>query len=241
MANAFIRALPTPTAWLCSNSASRISSTSSIYFAPLTEPRHQLSSLASTRIDLPWETSIHPPSNTAAGDPVGGLMYRPLHRNAVTPDELFAQCLRQAFAVEFVTPTDTSALKESNSYAIDSLAQIFEHMEMLAISCAESTRTRAASIEISNGARALIATMEKLRALAEEPAWRRFSPVIHNLDWQLRMLPPQSAEDTFRAHADAYASATRVLQRTIRIARNMGEENETGAKGWSRRRFASTS
>jgi ADP-heptose:LPS heptosyltransferase len=188
-----------------------------------------------------WETSIHPPSNTAAGDPVGGLMYRPLHRNAVTPDELFAQCLRQAFAVEFVTPTDTSALKESNSYAIDSLAQIFEHMEMLAISCAESTRTRAASIEISNGARALIATMEKLRALAEEPAWRRFSPVIHNLDWQLRMLPPQSAEDTFRAHADAYASATRVLQRTIRIARNMGEENETGAKGWSRRRFASTS
>jgi len=168
-------------------------------------------------------------------------MYRPLHRNANTPDELFARYLRQAFAVEFVTPTDTSALKESNSYAIDSLTQIFEHMETLAISCAGSERTRAASIEISNAAHALIATMEKLHALAEGPAWRRFNPVIHNLDWQLRMLAPQSAERTFLAHADAYASAVRVLQRTIRIARNMGEENEAGATGWSKRRFASTS
>jgi hypothetical protein len=168
-------------------------------------------------------------------------MYRPLHRNAVTSDELFAQCLRQAFAVEFVTPTDTSAVKESDSYAIDSLAQIFEHMQTLAISCAGSTRTRPASIEISAAAHALIATMEKLHALVAEAEWRRFRPVIHNLDWQLRMLAPQSAERTFLAHADAYASALRVLQRTIRIARNMREENETGAKGWSRRRFASTS
>jgi ADP-heptose:LPS heptosyltransferase len=181
-----------------------------------------------------WETSIHPPSNTAAGDPLGGLMYRPLHRNAVTPDELFAQCLRQAFAVEFVTPTDTSAVKESNSYAIDSLTQIFEHMETLAISCAAWDRTRAASIEISAAAHALIATMEKLHALVAEAEWRRFSPVLHNLDWHLRMLAPQSGERTFLAHADAYASAVRVLRRANRMG-------GVDAKGWSRRRFASTS
>src|SRR5580704_467818 len=184
--------------------------------------------------ELLAETSIHPPSNTAAGDPLGGLMYHPLHRNAVTSDELFAQYLRQAFAVEFVIPTDTSALKESDSYAIDSLTQIFEHMETLAISCAESTRTRAASIEISNAAHALIATMEKLHALVAEAEWRRFSPVLHNLDWHLRMSAPQSGERTFLAHADAYASAVRVLRRANRMG-------GVDAKGWSRRRFASTS
>ncbi len=157
-----------------------------------------------------WETSIHSPFSFAEGDPLGGLMYGPLHRDALTSGELFDRRLHQAFASEFVAVT-----KRLNSCATNSLTQIFEHMHTLAISCAESTRTRAASIEISSAADALIATTEKLRGLAAEPAWRRFSPIIHNLDWQLRMLPEQSAGLTFRAHADAYASAARILRRTL--------------------------
>jgi hypothetical protein len=36
--------------------------------------------------------------------------------------------------------------------------------------------------------------------------------VIHNLDWGLRMLPEQGAEMTFRAHAEAYEAAARILR-----------------------------
>jgi ADP-heptose:LPS heptosyltransferase len=219
-----------------------------------------------------WETSIQSPSHTcgtgtpvhpearracapfslarASSDPLGGLAYRPLHRDALTSDELFSQCLRQAFAAEFVAqtkPLDSCAIEAaprtssagtlagsegvrvfcdgiSRRSDDNSLAQIFEYMQTLAISCAESTRTRAASIEVSSAADALIATMEKLRASAAEPAWRRFSPIIHSLDWQLRMLPEQSAEQTFRAHADAYVSAARILQRTHGTAKDMREK-----------------
>jgi ADP-heptose:LPS heptosyltransferase len=167
-----------------------------------------------------WETSIHSPSNTTNGDPLGGLMYSPLHRDALTSDEIFAKSLRRAFASEFVAAT-----ARLDSCATDSLTQIFEHMQTLAIFCAESTRTSSASNEISSTAQALIATMEKLRALAAQPAWCRFSPVIHNLDWQLRMLPPQQAEQTFRAHAVAYASAARIVRRTLRITEDMREKN----------------
>jgi ADP-heptose:LPS heptosyltransferase len=167
-----------------------------------------------------WETLIQSPSNGTDGDSLGGLMYRPLHRDALTSDEFFAQALRDAFASEFVAPN-----VRLDSCATTSLTQIFEHMQTLAISCVELTRTGSASNEISSAAQALIATMEKLRGLAAEPAWRPFSPIIHKLDWQLRILPQQQAEQTFHAHANAYASAARILRRALRIAENMREKN----------------
>jgi glycosyl transferase family 9 (putative heptosyltransferase) len=211
-----------------------------------------------------WETSIQSPLQTrgtgtpvhpearracapfslarASSDPLGGLMYRPLHRDALNPDDLFAQCLRQSFAAEFVTSSTIESAPRTGSagtlagsptpiYTNDrqrrehvSLAQIFDHMHALAIFCGDSMRTRSASSKISNATHELIATMEKLRASAAEPAWRRFSPIIHSLDWQLRMLPEQSAEQTFRAHADAYVSAARILQRTHGTAKDMHEK-----------------
>jgi hypothetical protein len=210
-----------------------------------------------------WETSIQSPSHTrgtgtpvhpeprracalfqshSAIDPLGGLRYRPLHRDALNPDDLFAQCLRQSFAAEFVASSTIESAPRTGSagtlagsptpiYTNDrqcrehvSLAQIFGHMHSLANFCGDSMRARSACSEISNAAHELIATMEKLRASAAEPAWRRFSPIIHSLDWQLRMLPEQSAEQTFRAHADAYVSAARILQRTHGIAENMHEK-----------------
>jgi hypothetical protein len=73
--------------------------------------------------------------------------------------------------------------------------------------------------------------MEKLRGLAADPAWRRSSPVIHNLDWQLRMLPPQSPEQTFRAHADACASAARILRRARMSEPVKGESIDLGEHG----------
>jgi ADP-heptose:LPS heptosyltransferase len=190
-----------------------------------------------------WETSIRCPDSI---DPLGGLLFRPLHRDSLTPDELFAQSLRRAFAMDFVLPIKTGALNHPVSLATESapqtgsagilagsdatqidrsttyrccepksLQQIFDHMQTLATLCDQSTRSRSSSTAVEVAACALITTMEKLRALAAVPSWRPFSPLIHFLDWQLRMLPQQSPEQTFRSHEQAYVSAARILHRSI--------------------------
>ena len=157
-----------------------------------------------------WETLVQSPSRT--GDPLGGLTYRPVHRDSFTPEECFTQSLREAFTTEFLA-TRISVRRTSDGCATDSLAQTFEHMQSLAALCSEFARTRAASYDVATAAHALIATMERLRAFAAAAKWRRFSPVIYNLDWRLRMLPQRSPEQTLRAHAEAYASAARVWRR----------------------------
>jgi hypothetical protein len=162
-----------------------------------------------------WETSLQPASSH---DPLGGMTYRPIHRDSFTPDELFAQSLRRAFAGEFLTHASPS--RRTQLPSVDPqcphvlLGQILNHMQTLAHECAESTRTRAASSEVGTASSALIAAMERLRELSDEPVWKRFRPVIHNLDWQLRMLPQQSPEATFRSYGQAYASADRILKNT---------------------------
>jgi ADP-heptose:LPS heptosyltransferase len=204
-----------------------------------------------------WETSIRPPDST---DPLGGLFFHPVHRDSLTADELFAQSLREAFATEFVEPAAITMPKRLKISAIEpasgfgsagipagslrttyadnrqccddaSLTQILDGMQVLATLCAQSAQSRPVSSEVAAAGQCLITIMEKLRASAAEPSWRRLSPVIHNLDWQLRMLPQQSPERTFRAHADAYASAARILRCAMRSATNVvndsSKENET--------------
>jgi ADP-heptose:LPS heptosyltransferase len=174
-----------------------------------------------------WETSIQPPSHSSDGDPLGGLVYRPLHQDSLAPSELLAQSLRTAFAAEFFTLTKTIVPRHPDACAVAPLAQIFEHMQALAVLCSESARTRAASSEVAAAARCLISTMETLRTLAAQPGWRPFGLVIHNIDWQLRMLPRQSPEQTFLAHAEAFGSACRILRRAVRSEANEIENDST--------------
>ena len=94
----------------------------------------------------------------------------------------------------------------------DAVVEVFTCMREVARFCAESAGRRAASAQVATAVSALLTTMGKLRARAAEPEWRRLSSVIHNLDWGLRMLPEQGAEMTFRAHAEAYEAAARILR-----------------------------
>jgi ADP-heptose:LPS heptosyltransferase len=219
-----------------------------------------------------WETSIQPARHAsdplcaqAPIDPLGGLVYRPLHRDSLTPEDHFAISLRRSFATEFVAAGNTSqpgsagilagseaALTTSNtSPHHHPLAEILDHMERTATLCADSVRHHKSSADISTAASALIATMDKLRALATVKAvekatnvatdnhWQRLSPVIHNLDWQLRMLPPQSPkaspEATFRSHAQAYASAARVLRNAAASQRKIATPNDVATPDASTR------
>ena len=172
-----------------------------------------------------WETSAQPPRSA---DPLGGLTYRPLHAASSASEDAFARSLRRAFALEFSSSASTaedlwlassdarstraSALKSDTRNATDALAQVLDCMEVVANRCADSTRTGLESPGVGAGSRELMAAMERLRAVTNEPAWKPLGAIIHNLDWQLRMLPRQPLEPTLRAHARVYACAARVLR-----------------------------
>ena len=186
-----------------------------------------------------WETSIDSPSQT---DPLGGLTYRRIDAGPSTHGNAFARRLRQAFATESLAPTYASSHQQPVSPAIesapadgsagvwptrsqhstaaivtesDSLTKILVWMKTVATRCADSSRTCVDLNAVHAGGKELIAAMDQLRTVAYAPAWKPLSPIIHNLDWQLRMLPPQPLDATFRAHAQAYASAARILQTAI--------------------------
>ncbi len=186
-----------------------------------------------------WETSIDSPSQT---DPLGGLTYRRIDGDPSTHEDAFARRLRQAFATQFLAPTYAGAHRQPDFPAIesapaagsagvppapsqhstaaivtesDSLAEILVWMETVASRCADSSRTGMHLNEVCTGGNELIAAMDRLRTLTGDPAWKPLSPIIHNLDWQLRMLPRQPVDATFRAHAQAYASAAGILRDTV--------------------------
>jgi hypothetical protein len=178
-----------------------------------------------------WETSIEP---SQASDQLGGLHYRAIHGNSSTRSQVFARCLRQAFAAEFLTPCEILQAKqseESDAHTIcDSLAQILDLMQTVANLSAESIRKGITSDETQAVARELISATEKIRSLGENPEWKALSSVIHNLDWQLRMLPVQSPESIFRSHARAYRSAARILRRASGLQRDIARWNDTDEK-----------
>jgi heptosyltransferase I len=188
-----------------------------------------------------WESSIQSPSNASEGDPLGGISYQPIHAVPSTNAD-FTRSLRRAFAKEFLTSTATLETTHNETHnetcpepeidrsdmhiALNSLAGILNRMEIVAGPCANSVGNRPRPTEILAVAKELISAMEQLRASTNDPVWKPFSPIIHNLDWQLRMLPQQSPAQIFRAHADAYASAARILRR---VARNEAKEVNDGS------------
>ncbi len=172
-----------------------------------------LRSVLVTHNQSAWETSIDSP---ASPDPLGGLTYRLVHRNPPTIDESFTRSLRHAFATEFFAPPDAHNAAQIQQFdarsSHDSLAQILELMENVANICAVSIKKGMERADVQAAAAELIAATDKIRALASNPARSALGPVILNLDWQLRMLPNLDPAATFRAHAQAYASAARILR-----------------------------
>jgi ADP-heptose:LPS heptosyltransferase len=185
---------------------------------------------------LAWETSIESPNSN---DLLAGLSYHMIDTDSPAHDEICARSLRQAFATEFLTPLGTVEVdrielseghatrreKSEAESASDSLCRILDRMQTVAKLCAESVGKGTASAETQAAGKDLLAATDKLRALASDPEWRALGPVIHNLDWQLRMLPQQEPASTFRAYAQSYASAVRVLRNA-----NVNEDRKAAEK-----------
>src|SRR5579862_8997529 len=100
-------------------------------------------------------------------------------------------------------------------------------MQILATLCARSARGRPAASEVAAAGQSLITIVEKLRTSAAESPWRRFSPVIHNLDSHLRMFRNLDPAATFRVHAQVYASAARIVRNANAIRRKSPERDAT--------------
>jgi ADP-heptose:LPS heptosyltransferase len=175
-----------------------------------------------------WETDFLPPDS----DPLGGLCYRPLHRRSLTIEDLFTRSLRHVLARKFcgAQRNKSSDLAESSAAARDSgfgaegfafrrnanfLAHTLEQMQGAAAACAEMT----ARLDAGIGAIATKLTneLEGLKALTETAPWAMFRPVVHYLDWTLRMMPILPPKDTFLAHADEYHGATTLLRETTAL------------------------
>ena len=197
-----------------------------------------------------WETAFLP-GNV---DPLGGLCYRPVHSRPFTVEELFTRALRHVFAREFCGGAGRVSLDYlpdfSNSAGADdadydvgiasidsgrwsslwqnckSLAQILEQIQGAAIACATMATQRQSYSDIGSTTAKLTDTLAALKSLTEDAEWMMFRPVVHYLDWRLRMMPVLSPKETFTSHALEYRVAARLLRDATGLLRGAVEGNQ---------------
>ena len=173
-----------------------------------------------------WETFYL----DSEADPLGGISYRPLHRNHFSPDQIFTRELRHIFAHVFCATEDTpvkvnSSLKIKSSFGPPIIRRasardiqtarfitLLESMAEAAARCRSlcARPTRESATEISALSARLVNAMEELKAHSESHV--RTRPAIHFLDWTSRMMDPMPPDETFHAHEQAYQLAARILQ-----------------------------
>jgi hypothetical protein len=74
-------------------------------------------------------------------------------------------------------------------------------------------RDQQACASIAATAAALTSNLEALKAVTTINDWSMFRPVVHYLDWRLRMMPTMSPGQTFAYHAQEYRTAQNLLCR----------------------------
>lgn len=190
----------------------------------------QLSGALSAGGALGWQTYFLPPD----ADQMGGLAYRPLHCEGKNVETRFTRILRHVIAgslcrgprksrpnvsghrrAGLLRPRRSAPSRTLDAVPLLSAVRPFlislEHMASSAARCAMLSRqpSPAKAHEISTRVQELNAMLEQMKALAEDvPAVK---PVVHFLDWQCRMFPPQNPRETFCAHELEYARAARLL------------------------------
>jgi ADP-heptose:LPS heptosyltransferase len=173
-----------------------------------------------------WKTQFLPPD----ADAMGGLAYRPLHPGGDGVEARFTRILRNLFAgvfsgreLEFRASGSNRSISEARKPSFGSaehaafLAAVAPFVSSLEQMAASAARCRSLSLrpssskamEISQRVDELNAAMEQLKARAESAP--TVKPVVHFLDWQCRMMPPESPAQTFHLHEVEYRRAVRML------------------------------
>lgn len=173
-----------------------------------------------------WETYYL----QADADPLGGIAYRPLHRDNFSSEQVFTRVLRHSLARVFCEDERIAALsnipqslaRSSGSSAIGRTvgqgADVLRFVNLLDSMADAASRCRSLSVrptqrgaaEISSLTSSLVRAIEELKTCSENSSVVR--PVVHFLDWSCRMMEPVSPEQTFLGHEQAYRLAARLLR-----------------------------
>jgi len=94
----------------------------------------------------------------------------------------------------------------------DLLGQTLDQMHAAAMACAKMSTQRDSCSGVGPTVEKLTNTLEGLKSLTENAEWTMFRPVVHYLDWRLRMMPVLPPEDTFSSHAREYRAAANLLR-----------------------------
>ena len=174
-----------------------------------------------------WETRFLSPE----ADPLGGISYWPLHEYVPRIEDLFTRALRHLFALEFCRGKGSVSLGYLKDELLGAgdlaqqadcllqtmrpIVQTLEQMSAAAGKCQELSAHRdpgtGAAVnrlvpKLMDGLQALLARTAQADALA-------FQPVMHYLDWRLRMMPRTPPRETFAYHAQEYQAVAAMLRR----------------------------
>jgi ADP-heptose:LPS heptosyltransferase len=179
-----------------------------------------------------WETAFLP----VAADPLGGISYWPLHEYLPSIEDLFTRTLRHVFAASFCGGGGSISieyLKERFPQAWDGprsimgqqaegllnamkpITQTLQQMSIAAAKCEKNSRRidRDAGAVVNNLVPVLIRTLKTLLKCTSNADSRAFQPVVHYLDWRLRVMPLLPPVETFAYHGREYRNAAAMLDR----------------------------
>ncbi|HWZ56635.1 MAG TPA: glycosyltransferase family 9 protein [Verrucomicrobiae bacterium] len=190
----------------------------------------QLSRGLSAQNALGWKTYSLPPE----ADEMGGLAYWPFHHANDSAEIRFTQILRHLFAGIFCSNGAEQRSPGGGNHGpnlhkhprsperaslLDRVTPFVTSLERMACSAARCHSlahrpSPSKAAEISARVAELNSLMERMKTDAEDaPAVK---PVVHFLDWQCRMMAPDSPANTFRAHEREYRRAARLLTEAAR-------------------------
>jgi ADP-heptose:LPS heptosyltransferase len=167
-----------------------------------------------------WETCFLPPGC----DPLGGLSYRPLLEDTCHIEDLFARAVRHIFAQEFCGSTENLSLDYTDNDAdqagppkdlLQRMAPTLHALEAMADAARSCCRADPYKIEVI--APLLTRSMEVLLASTSKPCALPFRPVVHYLDWKLRMMPLLTPGETLARHAREFRNAASMLCRAAAL------------------------
>jgi ADP-heptose:LPS heptosyltransferase len=186
-----------------------------------------------------WETFFFPQD----ADPLGGIGYRPLHKNHLNLQDIFTRTLRHLFAVDLrKSEADISldylrALVDSTSASSPRVgqAELDEHMcvvaaakesfEYMAAAAARLvTLSRTAGHKSANQIQSivteLVQALDQLRVQGAQPEGTLIKPVVEYFYWDFHTMPMLRPSETFAYHQRRYSKAAAMLKQTEALTRN---------------------
>jgi hypothetical protein len=197
-----------------------------------------------------WETFFLP----READPLGGLSYRPLHETRIGLEELLTRSFRHVLARTFLGQErevsldyvrhwggsyqwpGSAELEQQARHVRPGLVAAVELLERMAPVAAKGQelcgKTKLPSAATMGAiTQMLVQKMEELKIFAVGKTV--LYPVVHYLDWKLRMMPMLAPEATFAHHEHEYRRTASLLREAAGLVERFlkGADTRAGRAG----------